>query len=231
MCKGTLYGISIGPGDYDLITLKAHKILNSVDIIAVPKSDTNSNSIALSIIENHIQDKKMLELIFPMSCDTELLNKNWNESAKKIINLLDNNKNVAFITLGDISIYSTFTYINKIISNLGYKVVIVPGVTSFCASAAQAKISLAENNDSIIIIPTAINVEQLEQSINSFDTIILMKFKKNFGQIKNLLKSKGLKNNTIVVEKCCMEDEKIYTDIDKISSLNYLSTMIIKKVI
>lgn len=231
MYKGTLYGISVGPGDYDLITLKAHKILNSVDIIAVPKSDTNSNSIALSIIENHIQGKEILELIFPMSCDTELLNKSWNEAAKKIINLLDNNKDVAFITLGDISIYSTFTYINKIISNLGYKVVIVPGVTSFCASASQAQISLAENNDSIIIIPTAINAEQLEHNINNFDTVILMKFRKNFEQIKNLLKSKGLKNNAIVVEKCCMKDEKIYTDIDKINSLNYLSTMIIKKVI
>ncbi len=229
MNKGTLYGVSLGPGSYDLITLRAEKILNLVDTIAVPKSKSDSQSNAFNIIKNHIHNKKILELIFPMSFDKKLLSNSWNESAKKIIHLLEDNKDVAFIALGDISIYSTFTYINNIISDLGYNTVIVPGVTSFCAASAAAKINLGENNDSIIVIPTAKNINELEKNIDDFKTVVLMKFNKNFNQIKELLEAKGLTNKTVIVEKCCMEDEKIYTNINEIKDLNYFSIMIIKR--
>lgn len=231
MDKGLLYGVGVGPGDSELITLKAIRILKEVDIIAVPKSKYESNGTAFNIAKDYIENKTIIELIFPMSFNKEELYKSWQVSAQTVMDLLDLGKDIAFITLGDPTIYSTFMYLNKIITDSGYKTIIVSGITSFCACAAEANLNLGENNDSIVIIPSASNIDDLETKLDSFETIILMKFRKNFEQIKKLLKVKDLIKNTVIVEKCTMKDQRIYRDIESLEEdkLEYFSTMIINK--
>lgn len=231
MDRGLLYGVGVGPGDSELITLKAVRILKEVDIIAVPKSKYESNSTAFDIVKDYIENKKIIELIFPMSFDKEELYKSWQVSADIVMKSLDLGKNIAFITLGDPTIYSTFMYLNKIIVSSGYKTIIIPGITSFCACAAETGINLGENNDSIIIIPSASDIGDLEKKLDSFQTVILMKFRKNFEEIKKFLKAKDLIKNTVIVEKCTMTDQKVYRDIENLNKdkLEYFSTMIINK--
>lgn len=227
---GILYGVGVGTGNPELITLKALNILKEVDIIAVPKTKNEADSTALNIVKEYISNKQILELIFPMTLDTNKLNEHWEKSTNIITNLLDQNKNIAFITLGDPTIYSTYMYLNNKITNLGYKTVIIPGITSFCSAAAVLNTSLAENNENIAIVS---DIDNLELTLQQFDTIILMKFKNNFNIIKNLLIKKNLYSKTIIVEKCTMENQKIHTNIKDINSddLSYFSIMIIKKVI
>lgn len=230
MDKGVLYGIGVGPGDPELLTLKAIKILKAVDIIAVPKSKSDKDSVALNIVKDYIDNKPIIELVFPMIFDKEKLNSDWNKAADLVTTYLANNQNVAFITLGDPTIYSTFIYLNKLVINKGYKTLIIPGIPSFCACSAEAMISLAENNESISIIPSASNMNELITKINEFDTVILMKFRKNFNQIKDIV-SENKSIHAIIVENCTMNSQKIYRDIQKIheADLSYFSTMIITK--
>ncbi|MHB1347594.1 MAG: SAM-dependent methyltransferase, partial [Candidatus Humimicrobiaceae bacterium] len=118
--RGKLYGIGVGPGDPELITLKAARILKEVACIAAPKSSSEKKSLAISVIEKLIQkDKEILELVFPMSLDNKLLQHCWNESANLIKEKLDTGTDVAFITLGDPAIYSTYIHLQENIKKNG----------------------------------------------------------------------------------------------------------------
>lgn len=231
MKTGILYGIGVGPGDSELITLKAINILKNVDIVAVPKTSDNSKSVALSIVQNYIDGKDILELVFPMSNDRDILNRSWNKISESIISELNRGRDVAFITLGDPTIYSTFMYIYKKISDLGYKTDIIPGITSFCACSAATGTNLTPKGGSIAVIPSIKDSNELHQILQNFDTVVVMKFYKDFEHIKSILKDMNLNKNTIVVEKCTMDSQKIYTDIDEIQidTLKYFSTMIISR--
>lgn len=229
---GKLYGIGVGPGDPELITLKAKRILEQVDYIAIPKTGADKRSLALSIAEGVIEkDKKILELEFPMSYNEKTLFDSWKISIIQLKEKLDEGCDVAFITLGDPTVYSTYIYTHKTLKQEGYYTEIVPGVTSFCASAARAGISLGENKENIAIVPSAYECDNLNEIFDTFDNIVLMKISKNLPQLKEELKGKGLLDKAVLVSKCGMEDEVIEFDIDAVDSgkLSYFTTMIIKK--
>lgn len=230
--KGKLYGIGVGPGDPELITLKAKRILNSADYIAVPKTAMEKESLALKIAAGVLDSKKeILELLFPMSFDSKVLEDSWTKVVESVKKKLDDGKTVAFVTLGDPTVYSTYMYIHKEFAKMGYETEIIPGVTSFCASAARAGISLGENKEAIAIVPSAYECDELDNILESFDSVVLMKVAKKFGYLRDKLISSGLANNTVLVSKCSQEDEMIEFDIEKVdeSKLSYFTTMIIKK--
>lgn len=229
---GKLYGIGVGPGDPELITLKAKRLLNEVQCIAVPKTASDRESTALSITEGILDhSKEVLELLFPMSFDEQTLSKSWEKAVSAIRARLDENKDVAFITLGDPTVYSTYMYIHKTIRSLEYQAEIIPGITSFCASAASVGISLGENKETIAIVPSAYECENLTQVLDSFDNIVLMKVAGNLPGIKDKLSGRGLTDKAVLVSKCGFEDEQIEFDIEKAmqSKLSYFTTMIIKR--
>lgn len=130
MSEGLLYGVGIGPGDSELLTLKALKILKENRVLAVPQTKGENNT-ALDIVSQvlDISDKEILYINFPMTTDKELLKESHKKSAQLISSYLNKGENVVFISLGDISIYSTFGYINSIIKDMGYKTVMIPGNT------------------------------------------------------------------------------------------------------
>ena len=144
--NGTLYGVGIGPGDPELITLKAVRIIEQSPVIAVPKTG-ESRRVALSIAEQtipHIHEKEVLSLHFPMTKDKCMIDTNRDEIAKQIIDILKEGKDIAFLTLGDPSVYSTYWYIHQRVVKQGYQAQMIAGVPSFCAVAAKLGISLAE---------------------------------------------------------------------------------------
>lgn len=230
--KGKLYGIGVGPGDPELITIKAKKILDRVQCLAVPKTSMEKASQALTIARGIIEsEKEILELVFPMSFDDKVLDESWNLAVQQVSMKLDTRVDVGFITLGDPTVYSTYMYLHKAIKKKGYETEIIPGVTSFCASAARAGLSLGVNRETIAVVPSAYECSDLDDILDNFDNIVLMKISKNMEKLKKKLNQKGLSQKAVVVSKCGMDDEMISFEIDELDekSLSYFSTMIIKK--
>lgn len=229
---GKLYGVGIGPGDPELITLKAKRILLEAGCIAIPKTAAEKGSTALAIAEGAIgKGKPVLELHFPMSYDRKVLEDSWANAVEQIKQKLDEGIDVAFITLGDPTVYSTYIYAHKALRREGYDTEIIPGITSFCASAARAGVSLGENRETIAVVPSAYEAPDLESILDSFDNIVLMKVSKNLPRLKEILKSRKLDGKTVLVSRCGMEDERVEYDLDSVDAgeLSYFTTMIIKK--
>ncbi|MCX7843478.1 MAG: precorrin-2 C(20)-methyltransferase [Clostridia bacterium] len=230
--SGKMYGVGIGPGDPELLTLKAKRILEQVDCIAIPKTSGDRKSHALSIVSRVMDVKKdIIELVFPMSFDGEILGKGWKDAVGEVRQRLEQGKDIAFITLGDPTVYSTYFYIHKELKSMGYETEIVPGVTSFCAAAAKAGVSLGENRESIAVIPSAYECENLDEVLDGFDTIVLMKVAKNIDMLRKKLMEKGLVDKAVIVSKCGFEDELIEFNLNKVEDekLSYFSTIIVRK--
>lgn len=227
--KGILYGVGVGPGDYELITLKAVRLLNDTDIIAVPQSGSENNA-ALKIIEKvvDLSRKTLLNLSFPMTKDKNILKIQHQENAKEIEKYLNDGKNVVFISIGDISIYSTFGYINDIVKKDGYESQMVAGVPSFCAVSAALNISLTEMKKPVIIIPAVHS--DTEKYISMDGTKVFMKAGNAIGDIKKQLEISG-NLKAYAVTDCGYDSEKVFEDISKADEkMGYFTTVIVKDV-
>ncbi len=154
MKRGVLYGVGVGPGDPELLTLKAQRILRETDVIAVPDKGAGEKT-ALNIIGPLSEGKDLLYCEAPMTRDPALLEAAYGENARRIAAVLDEGRSVAFITLGDPSIYSTYLYTHRRVLAMGYKAEIIPGVPSFCAVAAALGDGLCEGSDRLLIVPAS----------------------------------------------------------------------------
>lgn len=225
--QGILYGVGVGPGDPELLTLKAVKRIQDSDIIAIPNSSKEkcvAYKIALSAIPS-IKDKEILCISMPMTKDKEILEESHKKGASKIIEELNLGKNIAFLTLGDPTIYSTYLYIHRLILNEGHNAEIISGVPSFCAASAKINDGLVENSQELHIIPASY---QIEEALEMPGTKVLMKSGRNMKQVKAILKNKGC--SAIMIENCGMEDEHIYKNIDDIKDdASYYSLIIVKE--
>lgn len=223
------YSVGVGAGDGSYITLGAMRALEKADIIAVPVKKYGEKSTALEIIRKEFDTgkKEILELEFRMIGDTKIREESRRNSAEKIISALNDGKNVAMVTLGDVSVYSTCTYVHNAVKNAGFKLEIIPGITSFCAAADKAQISLCEGNESVAIIPS-LKSGLLEKYITDFDTIVIMKSGSDTDTIYDILQKHGLHNNAIVSSCIGMENE-IVEKIQKGKSYGYFTTVIVRK--
>ncbi len=245
---GKLSVIGIGPGDPELLTLKAVRIIKESAVLCVPKGREEGSSLALSIVEKAVSldGKEIIEAHFPMrktrgsqesgvrsqESEKDELNNKWNEIAETILSKLRKGNDVAFLTLGDPTIYSTFFYLYDKLLELhpGLDIEIIPGVSSINASAARANVYLGLGNDKIAVLP-ANYLDNLKSTLEIFDTVVLMKVNKVLDEIIKLLAEMNLIGNAVCVSRAGMEDEKIYRDITKINKdgLNYFSMVIVRK--
>lgn len=219
--SGKFFAVGVGPGDPELLTIKAINTIKNSDIIVIPKSESN-NSVALNIAKGYIENKEILEIFMPMVKDKDVLEHHHNEGSLIIGKLLDENKTVSFLTLGDPTIYSTVMYIHKKLTKKGYDTGIVSGVPSFCGVSASLNTSLCERDEALHIIPaTYINVEN---ALKLDGCKILMKSGKTIEKFKNKLKNKNAK----IVECATMKNQKIY-DCDKNidEKLGYFSIIVV----
>jgi len=229
--KGKLYGVGVGPGDPELMTLKALRIINRTNIIAVPDTGSESN-VALEIAAKaaDLGMKEILRLHMPMTKDSNALNASHDEAARVVTGKLDAGGDVAFLTLGDPTIYSTYMYVHKRITEAGYETVIIEGVPSFCAAAAKLGISLCEGPQALHIIPAAYQYENVTQLSG---TRVLMKSGKVFHTVLEQLERDGLPDKAMMVERCGMNGERIYHNLREIREIDeeksYFSIIILKE--
>lgn len=223
------YSVGVGAGDGSYITLGALRALEQADIIAVPVKKYGEKSTALEIIRKEFDtDKKEIsELEFRMSGDTKIRENSRRNSAEKIISALKDGKDVAMVTLGDVSVYSTCTYVHNAVKNAGFELEIVPGITSFCAAADKAQVSLCEGKNRLRLFPR-INQIYLKNILPDFDTVVIMKSGNDTDVIYDILKKYGLENNAIVSSCIGMENE-IIEKIQKGKSYGYFTTVIVRK--
>jgi len=218
---GTLYGIGVGPGDPDMITLKAVKILNQVDVVYAAASTKNDYSLAVSIARPHIPETAELTMLrFPMTTDREETRKAWKNNARMIIDTLEQGKNAAFLTLGDSMTYSTYGYLLQNIQELApsLNVVSVPGITSYQASAACLNTPLVEGEESLVILSGAQGGDRLRQFSGIPENVVFLKAYKNVGDITDALEEADMLDRSVCVTHCCQKDQEIIHDIRQLGN-------------
>ena len=236
---GVFYGVGVGPGDPELMTLKALRVLKAAQVIAVPmSSDTSSDGIsqALVIVRKVMElgDKDILNLVFPMVKEKDALRRARELAASKVIERLNSGLDVAFVTLGDPMLYSTFSYLVPLVKNSapGVEVRVVPGITSFSAAACALALPLAESSEKVIIIPAAYDISEIEECLEKpFDTVVLMKVNSIFDRLLDLLCSMGLDDKAFFVTRVGWPEQEVVTDLKSLKGrkLDYFSTVIVKK--
>lgn len=228
--SGILYGIGVGPGDGELLTLKAKKILDTVTVIAVPVKKKGEDSTALKIIRQvvDLSHKDIYFFEFPMSADRQLVRAGHEAAAQKITDLLDAGKDVALITLGDVSIYSTCAYVLKMVVRSGYQTQIIPGIPSFCSGAALAGLPLVEGRETMAIVPLFSGVDSVKTALDHFDNVVIMKAGSQIHALYEVLMQQGLLDRATVICNAGMEDEYI-GPVDIKRSYGYFTTLIVKK--
>ncbi|WP_409969952.1 precorrin-2 C(20)-methyltransferase [Bengtsoniella intestinalis] len=226
MDKGILYGIGVGPGDPELLTTKAVRLLQEADIIAVPDKGSGEKT-ALNIVKDYIVGKELLYCSTPMTRDAQLLDAGYTAAAEELCALLEQGKTVAFITLGDPTVYSTYIYIHKKVVTKGYQAQIIPGVTSFCAVAARLGRSLCEGSERLMIVPAS--HKEVDDCLQVDANFVFMKAGREIGALKEKLSAYDLLDGAAMVENCSMETERVYEDFAKLEQPSgYFSVVLVK---
>ena len=230
---GKLYGVSVGTGDPELITVKGLKCLQQAKIVAFPEGIQGKLGIAQRIITPWLQSHQtLLPLKFPYVQDERELNQAWETAAKTVLGYLQRGEDVTFACEGDVSFYSTFTYLAQTVQKLDASVTVetMPGVCSPMAAAAALGIPLTTRSQRLMILPTLYHLDELETALNTAEVVVLMKFSSLYPQIWTLLEEKGLLASSCIVERATMPEQVIYEGLlDRANlELSYFSVMIIK---
>lgn len=228
--KGKLYGVGVGPGDPELLTLKALRLIKENDVIAVPGKDI-LNSVAYQIVKGAYKEldrKILIPVLMPMTKDPQVLKANHDKGADLVEAYLKEGKNVIFLTLGDATVYSTYLYVHKRILERGYEAEIVSGITSFCAVAARLNMGLVETDQPLHVIPATYKAQEMDEILELPGTKVLMKTGKKMKQVKDSIQRSGQK--AVMIENCGMPSEKIYRSAEEIpEDSGYYSLIIVKE--
>jgi precorrin-2/cobalt-factor-2 C20-methyltransferase len=231
--SGILYGVGVGPGDPELLTLKAAAVIKEADIILAPKTEKKEDSVALSIARPFLKsDAEIVKLVFPMVSDDKELTEAWQSNKEVILDLLKAGKKVVFLTLGDPMFYSTYIYVYRLLENCGYPIETVPGVTAFCAIGSHIGYPLVDGDNVLTIVPATMDEAKLDKVLAEADNVVLMKVYKNFPQIVEKLEKYGLLSEAAMISRCGLPEEKVVhnlEDVDTSKPLNYLSTILTKR--
>ncbi|MCG8532664.1 MAG: precorrin-2 C(20)-methyltransferase [Desulfovibrionales bacterium] len=209
---GTLYGIGVGPGDPDLLTIKATKILADADVILAASSTKNDYSTALAIAAPYVKDDvEVIHLGFPMTRDKEQLNSAWAENAAIVAPLLKQGKNCVFLTLGDPLIYSTFGYLKRTLEEQheNFAIKVVPGITSYQASAAKTGTVLCESGENLLLASGVRNTDETKELLHQVDNAVILKTYKNFAELKKLLADTNREESAMFISRLGMDGEII----------------------
>lgn len=231
--SGIFYGIGVGPGDPELLTVKAINAIKKVDVLIAPKTEKKDGSVALSIAKPYLKDDvEIVYQVFPMVKGFAKTHSDvWDKNKSEILALLQAGKNVAFLTLGDPMFYSTYIYIYNRLKAEAVNIETVPGVPAFVAIGSKIGQPIVEGDDILTIIPATAPAEKINQALETADNAVLMKVYKNFSQVTAVLAENNLAENAVLVSRAGLDGERIIHDLAKHTEekLNYLSTILTRK--
>lgn len=257
---GILYGVGVGPGDPELMTIKAKRMIETCDIIGIPaknRETCTAYGIALCVVPE-IADKEVISVPIPMTTDASVLERAYREGCDVLIKQLDQGRNIAFLNLGDPTVYGTYMNIHKYVIQSGYQAELVNGVPSFCAVAAELSIPLGSRNEAVHILPGYYAVEQMsdghgrqlsdeqglsvEQEISGRlrlrdyleqgDTVVLMKSAGNMDKVKQQLGELSEQGicKAYAVSNCGLKKQVICRDIRELpADVGYFTTIVARK--
>ncbi|XCN72148.1 MAG: precorrin-2 C(20)-methyltransferase [Candidatus Electrothrix aestuarii] len=239
--QGRLYLVGVGPGDPELMTYKAVRVLEQTKVWVAPKAKADGASAALQIASAMVglADKEVLEVRFPMKKirleqehDPEV-QQGWQEAARIVLERLDQGEDVAFPTLGDPGLYSTSFYLLNTLQELRQElpVTIIPGITAMSACSAQVNAPLGLGDDVLSVVPAAFDDARLRDILQNSDAVVLMKVFRRLPAVIEVLDELGLTDKAVLLERCGMEGQHIYTDIREAAEkeLHYFSTLLVRK--
>lgn len=231
--SGIFYGIGVGPGDPELLTVKAIKAIEQVDVLIAPKTEKKDGSVALTVAKPYLKkDVEIVYQVFPMVKGfAENSTEAWESNKQEILELLRSGKNVAFLTIGDPMFYSTYIYVFRLLENEGVDIQTIPGIPAFAAIGSQLGYPIVEGDDVLSIIPATASPEKVEKAMQAADNVVLMKVYKNFEEVADMLDKNEMAEQAVLVSRAGLDDEKIIYDVlaHKKDKLNYLSTILTRK--
>jgi precorrin-2/cobalt-factor-2 C20-methyltransferase len=230
---GTLYGIGAGPGDPELLTLKGLRILKQVPVVAFPAGISGKPGIAEQIIAEWLQpDQIRLALNFPYVQDEAVLSQAWQLAADQVWQFLSQGQDVAFLSEGDVSFYSTFTYLAQTLqqAHSEARVQTIPGICSPLAAAAALGIPLTIRAQRLTILPALYHVSELETALDQADVLVLMKVSSVYEQVWSVLCRRGLLQQSYVIERATLPQQQVYADLSRYPALQlpYFSLLIVQ---
>ncbi len=235
--RGKLYGIGVGPGLPDLLTLKAVDLLRRVPVIFVPVKSKGDSSSAMQIISpflEKMEGQEIKELVFPMTNSAQELEKGWNFAAEEVLQVLEEGKDAAFITLGDSSLYSTYAYLLEFLLKLQPDLVVetVPGITSFSAAAALLNRALVRGQESLAVLPANRGMEFLEVVLGSFENVVLLKVASVIDDVLDTLKKLGRLDEAVFISRCGMPGQLVLDNLSESVEIpkDYFSLILVGKV-
>lgn len=226
------YGIGTGPGDSSLVTVKAINTLKNIDILYTPEAKKGGDSLALSIVKEYVPDKvEIKSRHFPMSNHGTDKIEAWEDISKEIVSDVKSGKDVGFITLGDPMIYSTYVYVmERIMEDI--EVETIPGISSFSNIASNQNFPLVMDTDPLVVIPCTMEDDKIDEALEKYDCIVLMKIYKRINLILDKLKKHNLIDYAILVSNSSQEREVVFTNLreEEIDEkISYFSTILVNK--
>ncbi|MDP6328105.1 MAG: precorrin-2 C(20)-methyltransferase [Nitrosopumilus sp.] len=237
-----LIGIGVGPGDPDLLTVKAVKAIQNADIIMCPASKEERPSIALSVVESIIDKSKnqeIIKLIFPMTKDKDILKATWEKNAKIMAQTVLSGKNVVYLTVGDPYLYSTWIYMHKDLTE-NYpemNISVIPGIVSMFTFASKVGVSIAEGAEKVAIIPSCYDLSSVKEIAKNSESMIFLKDGRYFDQVIDVLKESGFPDDSIfAIGQDLGTDHEIVRKLtlgevnDETLTTKYFSILVVKRV-
>ena len=229
---GKFYGVGVGPGDPELLTVKAVNAIKNADVIIAPKTEKKEGSVALTIAQPYIEGAEIVFQTFPMVKHFEESKEIFIANTNQILEFLREGKNVAFLTLGDPMFFSTYIYILNLLKDSGADITTIAGVPAFLAIASHIGKPAAYGNEIMTVIPATAPKDKIVAALKVSDAAVLMKVYKNFSEVVELLDETNMIDAAVLISRYGLDDEKIFDNLraHKADKLNYLSTILTRKV-
>jgi precorrin-2/cobalt-factor-2 C20-methyltransferase len=232
---GRLYGVGVGPGDPELLTLRAYHVLSHVPVIFVPLKDKQSKGYARSVINSLVKKPagEVIGLVLPMLRDREQLADYWHQAAESMWQYLKRGEDCALVNVGDPLLYGTFIHIFETLQkgHPGVEVEVIPGISSINAAAARAVVPLASSDEHIAIISGNREDKVIRETLQKFDTVVFLKVNTMLDKLLAILEELKLTDKCVYVRRCTTQDEEIIWDISRLKGkkVDYFSLLIVRK--